>query len=424
MSRLILYSVAVLFTAGRLSAQTGLSLEEYKAKVLDYNQNVKTAQQTVEVAKAAAKEIKTVYFPQVKGKASYSYDFNPPTLELAGIGIELKPPTWSAGGQLTQNIYTGGKLSASYHAAKIQQDIAVLLEDLSTDNISYVAEVAYWNAVGTKSLWDASVSYQNILKDLYGIVLTRYDDGYISKTDVLKIETSLKEAEFQVSKARQAYGNNCIALNVLMGAPSGQPLQLTDTLRQANPIIAPVSYDDVLDRRPDYLAAGKQIDLQMQKAKIDRSEYIPKAYIGGSIDYGTMLLNLNNDYIWSPRVFAGISVPIFYWGKSRHTRNRNQALINTMELEQSAKADEIRKEFDISLNNMKETDNQINIARENLDVAQQSLDLNTFSYTEGRISLLDVQSAQLAWLQAYINLIQSYLSNKVSVASYKKVVSE
>ncbi len=424
MKRLILYGLTMLGAHSNTQAQTTLSLEEYKTRVLSYNQSVKSAQETVKAAKAAAREVKTAYFPQLDGTASYSFDFNPPVLALGSLNVELKAPSWSAGGQLTQNIYSGGKLSATYKSMKIQQDIAGLVEQLTTDNIGYTAEVAYWNTAASKAFWDTSIRYLNILKNLYNIVQTRFDDGLISKTDLLKIETSLKEASYQASKAQQAYSNSSIILNVLMGAPAQDSLLLTDSLSIANPAIEPLSYDDVLQRRPDYLARTKEIEWQKQLGRIDQSEFLPKAYIGGSIDYGTLLLNLNNNTIWSPRLFAGINLPIFHWGKSKHSRDKNRALTITKQLNQSTSADEIKKELATALNNLQETDSQITIAKDNLNLARQSMDLHTFSYEEGHISILDVQAAQLSWLQSYVNLIESYLNNKLAVAAYWKAISE
>ena len=67
-----------------------------------------------------------------------------------------------------------------------------------------------------------------------------------------------------------------------------------------------------------------------------------------------------------------------------------------------------------------ENTRQISIAEENCKLAEENLDLNTFSYTEGKLTILDVLSAQLTWIQAYTNLIQSYYEQKIALADYRK----
>ena len=65
---------------------------------------------------------------------------------------------------------------------------------------------------------------------------------------------------------------------------------------------------------------------------------------------------------------------------------------------------------------------QIATARSNLDVARENLSLNTFSYNEGVLTILDVISAQLSWLQAYTNAVTAHFNEKVAISAYKKAI--
>ena len=51
----------------------------------------------------------------------------------------------------------------------------------------------------------AADKYQSIVKQQYDIIQDRFNDGMISRTDLLMISTRLKEAELQYIKARQNY---------------------------------------------------------------------------------------------------------------------------------------------------------------------------------------------------------------------------
>ena len=57
-----------------------------------------------------------------------------------------------------------------------------------------------------------------------------------------------------------------------------------------------------------------------------------------------------------------------------------------------------------------------------LRIAEENLDLNTFSYNEGKLPILDVLSAQLSWIQSYSSLIQTWYQQKASLAQYNKAV--
>ena len=69
-----------------------------------------------------------------------------------------------------------------------------------------------------------------------------------------------------------------------------------------------------------------------------------------------------------------------------------------------------------------ENTKQIDVAEEACKIAEENLDLNTFSYKEGKLPILDVLSAQLSWIQSYSSLIQTWYQQKASLAQYNKAV--
>ena len=84
----------------------------------------------------------------------------------------------------------------------------------------------------------------------------------------------------------------------------------------------------------------------------------------------------------------------------------------------------INEELSAALSKLTETEYQVKTATENMNLANENLDLVTFSYNEGKASMVDVLSAQLSWTQAHTNLINAYLSEKMAIAEYRKVISE
>jgi outer membrane protein TolC len=71
---------------------------------------------------------------------------------------------------------------------------------------------------------------------------------------------------------------------------------------------------------------------------------------------------------------------------------------------------------------LKENTKQIHIAEEACRIAEENLELNTFSYKEGKLPIIDVLSAQIAWIQSFSSLIEAWHQQKVSSAQYYKAV--
>ncbi len=422
MKRTIILLLALAATLAAARAQAPLSLEEYKARVLGYNQNVQIADETFRAAEAAVREARAAHLPRLDGSAAYNYAFNPQSLTLGSFSETLKNQSWQAGGGVTQNIYSGSQVASQVDAAKIRQEIASLEKGLSETNIAYAAESAYWNTAAATAYVGAARRYLDILRELHVVVQDRFDNGYIGKIDLLKVETNLSEAEYQLSRTEQLLDQNLIVLRILMGAEAGAPVALADSIGLSATVSRAATLDDVLAVRPEYQIRSRQIDLQQEQWRIDRSQFLPRLQAGGTLFYGTPQINFTGDTdIW-PVVYAQLSIPLFQGDKRRHTRDRNNAQLASATLAQSETADLIRRELETAQNNVDQTRRQIDIARRNLDTAAASLDLHSFSYREGKTSILDLQSAQIAWLQAYSNLITSNLNHHLAIAAYARAV--
>ena len=126
----------------------------------------------------------------------------------------------------------------------------------------------------------------------------------------------------------------------------------------------------------------------------------------------------------TPVAGLSVNIPIFRWGARFKTNRQQKAYIGIQKLQQSYISDGILEELSAATTKLTETEEQVKTAKENMSLAEENLDLVTFSYNEGKASMVDVLSAQLSWTQAQTNLINAYLASKMAVAEYRKVISE
>ena len=94
----------------------------------------------------------------------------------------------------------------------------------------------------------AADKYQSIVKQQYDIIQDRFNDGMISRTDLLMISTRLKEAELQYIKARQNYTLALQKLNILMGEEPNNPVDSLYTIDTASAPVQILSLENVLQR--------------------------------------------------------------------------------------------------------------------------------------------------------------------------------
>ena len=405
-------------TLGSGIAQT-LTVEEYRAQGLGYNQDIKQSREAVKAAIYALKGVKTGFFPKLQLSGNYSYQIE--DVEFMQ-GVDLKHNNYSAEAALSQNVYAGNMVRKQQEAAKLQKAIARLGEELTTDNIVYAADVSYWTLAANESLFYISQEFVLIVKELDGIVQKRFDEGAISKTDLLMVKTRLKEAELQESTRNMNYQTAMQSFKIMMGVPLEEKWVIIDSIQK--PVIVPglQSLEVALKRRADYQIAVQDFNLTKQQTKIIRSKYLPQLAVGVKETWGTPLINVSGDEKFATVAFAKLSMPIFNWGEKRQYVKQNRAMETSKELAMSKVEDQVKEELANAWVKLNENWKQVEIANSTLEIARENLKLNTFSYNEGKLPILDVLSSQATWLQAYTNVVSANYQYKVAYAEYVRIL--
>ncbi|NCA79560.1 MAG: hypothetical protein EOM76_05150, partial [Sphingobacteriia bacterium] len=255
---------------------SALSLNDYRQHVLDYSQELKQAKEDISGSDYQRKAAITGYLPQIDLSADVSYDL----IASQFAGQTLDPFNYSVGANLTQNIFAGGTVITQHKMAKTQVQIAELSEQLTIEEVLYRAEVTYWLAAATKQYLSNAEAYYRVVKALFDVVDKRFDDGYVSKSDLLMVNTRLKEAELQWNSAKRAASVAFQNLNILMGTPVDKAIDVTDLIDTELDLPTYKTLDDVLSIRPEYLLVDKNITKQKQYVSSVYAQYNPMI-VGG-----------------------------------------------------------------------------------------------------------------------------------------------
>ena len=308
--------------------------------------------------------------------------------------------------------------------AQADEELSQLTTELTLDQIHYQSDAVYWNASAAYASLEAAATFQDIIKKQHDIIQDRFNDGAISRTDLLMISTRQKEAELQYIKARQNYTLALQQLNILMGVAPNTPVDSLSEISIASEPVDILGLDDVLPRRADYASTTVNIARSEAQRHAALSKYNPQVSMFLATGWDTGITYIGQEIPHTPVAGVNVSIPIFRWGARFKTNRQQKAFIGIQKLQQSYITDNILEELSAATTKLTETEQQVKTAKENMDLAEENLDLVTFSYNEGKSSMADVLSAQLSWTQAHTNLINAYLAEKMAVAEYRKVISE
>lgn len=410
--------VGAMLWGGIVDAQT-LSVEQYRQKVLEYNQDIQKSQQAVNGALYSLKGIRTGFFPKLDITGNYSYQLE--KVEFLP-GTDLKHDNYGVEAGLVQNVYSGSAVRKQYDVAKLQHAIAQLSVEHTVDNMIYAADVSYWSVAANRNLYELSEQFVQIVRELYEIVNKRFEEGAISKTDVLMVQNRLKEAELQLNTNSTNYKTALQSLNIMMGVEPDAAVVLTDSIQKVLWVPKQEGLNKALERRADYQSAIMGIEMATLQTDMARSKYLPQLAVGIKEKYGTTLLNVDGKAQWATTAYAQINIPVFHWGEMRQNVRLSRTQEWTKELERSQLKDQVSKELNNAWVNVIEISKKLEIVYSSLDIAKDNLTLNTFSYNEGKLPIIDVLSAQVSWLQAYTNVVSVNYQYKVALAEYAKAL--
>ncbi len=197
---------------------------------------------------------------------------------------------------------------------------------------------------------------------------------------------------------------------------------LTDSIQKVLWVPGQTTLDKALEKRADYQAAIMNIEIARMQTGLVRSRFLPQLVVGLKEKYGTTLINIDGKSKWTTTAYAQVNIPVFHWGEMRQNVRMSRTQEETRELERSQLKDQVSKELNNAWVNVIEIADKLEIVYSSLDIAKDNLILNTFSYNEGKLPILDVLSAQVSWLQAYTNVVSVNYQFKIALAEYARAL--
>ena len=402
--------------AGWATCSAQISLEEYRLQVEAYSHVLAAARWDVDGAEADLKQVRKGYLPRLDASGDFSVNFRQ---QRTSDGVFIRPYSFGITPVIAQRIYDGGATQAAVGVAEATLDIVRAAEEMTSLEVRYMAEYAYWNLLATRHLYLAREYYTRIVRSLREVVHTRFDDGYTGKGDLLMVETQLSDAVYNQIVAEQTALRAQHNFNFLIGAAMDTEWELTDSLSVTPRMPLRVPFDSMIARRPDVWSAARSIDRAEWEVKAAKAGYNPSVAMTVSGSFATVNPNLRTSMQLNGGAGLSLNIPIFAWGERKQAVRSARAKVMHNELMFSEVIDNMRRSEADAWSDVEKTLTEVRQSEASLEIAAENLSLSTFSYTEGQIAILDVLSAQLSWIQLFTNAISARMAYRTAIATYK-----
>ncbi len=399
------FKLIVLIFSGFLFGQS-YSLEKCVQTALENKVTMESARLEVTSAEATKRAALSGVLP--------SLTFSGSTSDATSVisGVSSHSGSWDSGFSLSQTLYDGGNSWRTLTLGKNTIFIARESERQAMNTVILAVHRAYFQLLKDQHLLESRQEDLDLAGQQMELVQHQFELGAVKKTDVLKAQVRLGQAQTSVITQKSAVDNSTRELANAMGILSaGTPFVINDvdpSLPETPDLDSSLKLMD--ENNPSLLIQNFTVKNQELSYKNSKGSRLPALTLSGS--YGTiadkasdLIGNYSDTYTMSGQL--SLSYPLFTGFQS--SVRTQQAKINwqTAKNTRTNVRDDLVVQCRYLLDGLRNYKEIIPVLEEVLLAAEEDLKLAQERYALGANTILEVLDAQLSVTQARTDLINT-----------------
>ncbi|MGZ5514864.1 MAG: TolC family protein [Candidatus Aminicenantales bacterium] len=421
-----------------------LSLDEAIAAGIEASPALHASRMKAESSSAKARELAAGRLPSLKLGAGYSRLSEVPPFEVT-LPISPNPivvsqnyfNNWNLRLGVQQPLFTGFRLEAGTESARMLERSAGM--DLEKDRSEFVYAVknAYWGLARARE-FDAVVGetigqVREHLKDVRAF----FDQGLLTKNEVLRAELQLSNAGLMAIDARNAVENARTSLLTLIGLPVDTEIELTTSAESQAARVPAAGADGedaaaattlleaALAGRPELRSADFRIKASEAGLKAARAGWYPQVSLAGNYYYlrpNPRLMPARDKFYGTWDIGIALSFDIWNWGQTRSQAEQAKAQLAQARDARKLLEDQAVLEVTQSRLALAQARDKIRIAGEAVGQADENLRMVTERFRQGVALNADVLDAEVFLLQARTARVQAAIDLVLAQARLEKAL--
>jgi outer membrane protein TolC len=397
-----------------------LTLQDAIDRGLRTNLGLLISGQVSEAARGERLRSLSALLPQVIGAVSESVE----QIDLKTRGINFQIGSFSSPAIVGPFQYTDARayasfsvfdysLRKSYRAAKETERAAELSLKDARDLVVQSVANAYLLVIAGSSRVQALRAQVETDEAIYDRTGDQQRAGTAAAIDVLRARVELQQQKQQLIAQENQVAKDKLALGRVIGLPPGQQLEIADT-EPYSPLAA-MTPDQALrtayEQRADFQSAKAAVRAADDSATAAHAERYPN--VGIAADYGDIGTTLGNSHgTFTFQAFAKFN--IFDGGRISGDIIQARSALKQREDELADLGGQIDYQVRAALLDMQSAADQVAVARDNLNLANQTLTQAQDRLASGVTDTVEVVQAQGSVAVANDNLISSLYSHNLS----------
>jgi outer membrane protein TolC len=413
-----------------LSAQRALSLQECIEIGLEQNFSVRLARNNEAIAENNHSLGNAGFLPTIDLRGQQSGSVNNTDQNLAGGGRNelrgIHNTGSSASVSLGWTVFDGFRVQTTYDRLEALQEMGALNTRMAVEDLAARIAAEYFNYIQQQRLLDNLKYAVDLSRERTRIDEERYLLGSGSKLQLLQSQVFLNADSSRLGRQYEVVRASRIRLNELMARENlhGQ-LELADTTITLNPILMYQTLrTNALKENTSLLIAAQNEVISEYDHRIIASRSYPYATLssGYGVNYNTYQSgSLNNQRTMGMNYGLTLGINVFD-GFNQRRRLANAAIelenrrLQYEDVERGVMAD-LLTIYNAYINNLR----LLELESQNLEVANETLDIALERYRLGALAGLELREAQKSLLDAEERLLSIQYQVKVAELSLMQI---
>jgi len=303
------------------------TLERLAAEALTNNPDLSATAARLDQALASAKTVRAALLPALSLNASAQ---NSTRLDRSAAqkaaGINANSSAFGSALDLSWELDVWGRLryakkSATASAAASQEDYLAARRSL----VGQVAK-AWFAATEAQLQLQLNRQFVGTYEQTLNLVEVRYGAGAIAEQDLAAAKADLAGARQRAEASAKTYAESVRSLELLLGRYPAAELQAAGELRAVPPPVPAGVPAQVLERRPDLMAAQRRYESAFASTQAAKAARLPRISLTSSLGTSSAELKDLVDPKNAALNFAGnLAAPIFDGGQRRAQVDQSEA---------------------------------------------------------------------------------------------------
>jgi len=393
------------------------------------NPQLRQARERINESKSAMKVTRSNMFPDLDASGLYQRDHQD---SVGSFGGESTPDEyyWRAGVQLTQPLYSGGKLRHAYDARKYE--LQSVEYNVTTTRSRILSDVyrKFYDALLSKEALNVQQESLDLITQQLQIASNRFAAGAGAKFDVLQAEVRVANAKPPLIRAASNYKTTIDDLRTTIGVmyPNGVgPKNITlsgEWSNMASPGDLETAIAKALESRPELLATIKMREAAKENVRKTQGDRAPIVDLYAGYGFENDRFDPSNDTLEGWQV--GIQARLSLWSGGEVSGEIARYKSQVAQLEDQIEAEKLGIELEVrnAWNDAEESRELLSATEFVIAQAKEALRMAQNRYGAGALTQLDVLASELEYTQSRLENITAARNFNIAVIEFKRAVGD